>query len=65
MGDGRWVDELVLHALCQLSIEGSGVMKRTGTFFCDNTTAQSFPLMPIDMIFAAVTALKAYSVWWS
>jgi hypothetical protein len=33
----------------------------TGTFFCDNTTAQSLPLMPTDMMFAAVIALKAYS----
>ena len=34
----------------------------TGTFFWDNTTAQSLPLTPIDMILAAVIALKAYSV---
>jgi hypothetical protein len=33
----------------------------TGTFFCDRTTAQSLPRTPIDMIFAAVMALKAYS----
>ena len=33
----------------------------TGTFFWDKTTAQSLPLMPIDMMFAAVIALKAYS----
>ena len=45
----------------QLEIEMEGCIL-TGTFFCDNTTAQSFPLTPIDMIFAAVMALKAYSV---
>lgn len=36
--------------------------KPTGTFFWDRTTAQSFPLTPTDMMFAAVMALKAYSV---
>jgi hypothetical protein len=45
----------------QLEIEMEGGIL-TGTFFCDNTTAQSFPLIPIDMIFAAVIALKAYSI---
>lgn len=35
---------------------------RTGTFFCDKTTAQSLPRRPTDMMFAAVIALKAYSV---
>jgi hypothetical protein len=45
----------------QLEIEMEGCIL-TGTFFCDNTTAQSFPLTPIDMIFAAVIALKAYSI---
>jgi hypothetical protein len=34
----------------------------TGTFFCDKTTAQSLPRRPTDMMFAAVIALKAYSV---
>ncbi len=33
----------------------------TGTFFCERTTAQSLPRTPIDMMFAAVMALKAYS----
>lgn len=33
----------------------------TGTFFCDNTTAQFFPLTPTEVIFAAVMALNAYS----
>lgn len=36
--------------------------QRTGTFFWERTTAQSLPLTPIDMMFAAVMALKAYSV---
>lgn len=34
----------------------------TGTFFCDKTTAQSLPRRPTDMMFAAVIALKAYSM---
>lgn len=33
----------------------------TGTFFCDKTTAQDFPLTPTEVMFAAVIALKAYS----
>jgi hypothetical protein len=36
-------------------------LDHTGTFFCDKTTAQSLPRTPIDMMFAAVIALKAYS----
>ena len=36
--------------------------EHTGTFFWESTTAQSFPLTPTDMMFAAVMALKAYSV---
>lgn len=35
--------------------------RRTGTFFWDRTTAQSLPLSPMDMMLAAVMALKAYS----
>ena len=34
----------------------------TGTFFWDRTTAQSLPRTPIDMMFAAVIALNAYSL---
>jgi len=34
---------------------------RTGTFFCEMTTAQFFPLMPTEVMLAAVIALKAYS----
>ena len=37
------------------------IMRHTGTFFCEMTTAQSFPLTPIEVMFAAVMALKAYS----
>ena len=36
-------------------------LERTGTFFCDITTAQFFPRTPTDVMFAAVMALKAYS----
>jgi hypothetical protein len=38
------------------------MMQRTGTFFCEMTTAQSLPLTPNDVMFAAVIALNAYSV---
>jgi len=44
-----------------LEIDYEGVIL-TGTFFCDNTTAQSFPYTPTNMMFAAVIALKAYSI---
>jgi len=37
-------------------------MQPTGTFFCEMTTAQSLPLTPNDVMFAAVIALNAYSV---
>jgi hypothetical protein len=40
-----------------------GPMTRTGTFFCEMTTAQSLPRTPNDVMFAAVIALNAYSVW--
>ena len=36
--------------------------EHTGTFFCDKTTAQSFPLTPTEVMFAAVMALNAYSI---
>jgi hypothetical protein len=39
----------------------SAQAEHTGTFFCEMTTAQSLPLMPMDMMFAAVMALNAYS----
>ena len=42
-----------------LAVQALGV--RTGTFFCDSTTAQSFPRTPTDVMFAAVMALNAYS----
>jgi hypothetical protein len=44
------------------SLVGCEVMQRTGTFFCEMTTAQSLPLTPNDVMFAAVIALNAYSV---
>lgn len=36
-------------------------IEHTGTFFCEITTAQSFPRTPTDVMFAAVIALNAYS----
>ena len=39
------------------------LLQHTGTFFCEMTTAQSLPLTPSDVMFAAVIALNAYSVW--
>jgi hypothetical protein len=70
MRDGRRVDELVLcscSAYCTVAVVAVNItarpgVKLTGTFFCDRTTAQSFPRTPTDMMFAAVMALKAYSV---
>jgi hypothetical protein len=38
----------------------SGIV-RTATFFWETTIAQSFPLTPIEVMFAEVIALKAYS----
>jgi hypothetical protein len=52
---------VVLDISAGLQLEVRGIC-HTGTFFCDNTTAQSFPLTPTDMMFAAVIALNAYSV---
>jgi hypothetical protein len=39
-----------------------GSINLSGTFFCDSTTAQSFPRTPTEVMFAAVMALNAYSV---
>jgi hypothetical protein len=65
VGDGGGIDELVLgrcEHLGNACAGGDGIwLKRTGTFFWDRTTAESFPRTPIDMMFAAVMALKAYS----
>lgn len=38
-------------------------LQHTGTFFCEITTAQSFPRTPTDVMLAAVMALNAYSVF--
>lgn len=38
-----------------------GALRPTGTFFCDMTTAQAFPLTPTEVMLAAVMALNAYS----
>jgi hypothetical protein len=40
----------------------AGSINLSGTFFCDSTTAQSFPRTPTEVMFAAVMALNAYSV---
>lgn len=64
VGDGGGIDELVLwRGQGQGPVgEGRAGAEHTGTFFCERTTAQSLPRTPIDMMFAAVMALKAYSV---
>jgi len=61
---GGWVDELVLWNVVLVWIPKRKFSRPflTGTFFCDKTTAQSFPRIPTDMMFAAVIALKAYSI---
>lgn len=57
------IDELVLWSYQLWSANNVGaVLKPTGTFFCDSTTAQSLPRTPTDMMLAAVMALKAYSI---
>ena len=65
MGDGGGLDQLVLQAIVSTTLAplvGQAMMQRTGTFFCEMTTAQSLPLTPNDVMFAAVIALNAYSV---
>lgn len=62
MGDGRGIDKLVLYACVNSLPCQAEPMTRTGTFFCEMTTAQSLPLTPNDVMFAAVIALNAYSV---
>lgn len=62
VGDGRRVDELVLRVCLARVCQAVLLSKPTGTFFWERTTAQSFPRTPTDMMFAAVIALKAYSV---
>ena len=44
-----------------VELEANRLILLTGTFFCERTTAQSLPRTPIDVIFAAVMALNAYS----
>ena len=61
MGDGGGINQFVLGQLAQAFISRTR-SEHTGTFFCDSTTAHEFPLTPTDVIFAAVMALKAYSV---
>ena len=59
MGDGGGIDEFVLWMSAQsINIES---FMRTGTFFCERTTAQSFPRTPTEVMLAAVIALNAYS----
>ena len=45
----------------RLDFDVSKLRLLTGTFFCERTTAQLLPRTPIDVIFAAVIALNAYS----
>jgi hypothetical protein len=62
VGDGGGVNELVLCRCVSAMLGLAGPMTRTGTFFCEITTAQSLPRTPNDVMFAAVMALNAYSV---
>ena len=70
VGHGRGVDQFILERPSQRRKTQAAMSRRlgcergqelTGTFFWDRTTAQSLPRMPIDMMLAAVIALKAYS----
>lgn len=65
MGYGGRVDEFILDSRSissSRSVHHSWYVGPTGTFFCDSTTAQCFPLTPTDVMLAAVMALNAYSV---
>jgi hypothetical protein len=53
-GNGKDEIERILHHL--------GRVRRTGTFFCVITQQLSAPLMPSDVRFSVLMALKAYSV---
>ena len=44
-----------------LELQANRLRLLTGTFFCERTTAQFLPRTPIDVMFAAVMALNAYS----
>jgi hypothetical protein len=61
VGDRSRVNELVLRARVSAMSALFGPVTRTGTFFCEMTTAQSLPRTPSDVMFAAVIALNAYS----
>lgn len=61
VGDGGGVEELVLCLQSASFPAGWKIGRRTGTFFCEMTTAQSLPRMPSEVMLAAVMALKAYS----
>lgn len=69
VSDGFGIDEFVLTPQAWFN-RGSFFIAKvlswfvgylTGTFFCDNTTAQFFPRTPTEVMFAAVMALNAYS----
>jgi hypothetical protein len=71
VGDRVGVNQFVLDAtalsasfpacLDMASSQPPSSQPLTGTFFCEMTTAQSFPRTPTEVILAAVMALKAYS----
>lgn len=61
MRDGGGVDEFILRQHVSDTCSTAGSLPRTGTFFCEITTAQSLPRTPNDVMLAAVIALKAYS----
>lgn len=45
----------------QNTLLAESASRLTATFFCDSTTAQFFPLTPIEVMLADVMALNAYS----
>ena len=50
-----------MPVLANMPCTTGGQTVLTGTFFCDMTTAQSFPRTPTDVMLGAVIALNAYS----
>lgn len=64
MRNGGRIDQFVLEFFLEsVTDQGAkaGGLGLTATFFCDSTTAQSFPLTPSEVMFAEVMALNAYS----
>ena len=54
---------MIIQTVCQKKRTHIDQQILTGTFFWVTTQTESFPLTPIEVIPAALTALKAYSTY--